>query len=217
MEKYADKKLEYLYRMFPQYGEEMLFMMRAFDGFYQKPVSSLQDLQDYIIAFAVHSNLEICSGTGIGLDLRIKELQKQNKIMSVCTVGKKYKIKNAKFLLKQYGSALRYVSQFGQEKLYLTSDKEADFLFWLKNQKKALYRNSEYKLLAQYNNATQGMSFIPTVTKSKSKNDDDVWDVSDTQMHKIATILASKRRVKEPNIVLNDMVVAAMRANAKQK
>lgn len=216
MEKYFDKKLDCLCRMFPQYSDEMLTLMRAFDAFYQKPVSSFQDLQDYIINFAVHSNLEICSGTGLGLDMRIKELQKQNQIMSACTVGKKYQIKNARFLLKKYGSALRYISQFGQEKLYLTADKESDFLFWLKNQKMALRRNSEIELLEQYNNASRGMSFTPVESKRKNGTDD-VWDVTDAQMHKIATILATKHRVKEPNIVLNDMIIAAVRKKAKQK
>lgn len=221
MSDFIAEKYFCLSRAFPQYAAEMLFLMRAFDGFYQKPVQDIRDLQDYILGFAVYSNLEIAQNVMVGLDKRVTELIKQGRILTAGEIERKYNIKNAKFLLHEYDSALRISTPTGT-KTYLTRDKESDFLFWVKNQSDALLRQKDKDITRvwKYQRAIKDMVTTPIVkvpTVRKSPDKPDVWAITDAEMHEIATRLARRRNVKDPDIVLNDMVVAIVRKNMKQQ
>lgn len=222
MSDYIAEKHFYLSRLFPQYASEMLFLMRAFDGFYQTDVQSVRDLQDYVINFAVYSNLEIVQNVFPDVDKRIKELMTQGRILTAGALEKRYNIKNAKFLLGEYDSALRLKKSTGNSVAYLTRDKEADFLFWVKNQINALsvQGGAEYKRCWKYRRATANMVLKPIIKKPtirKSPSQPDVWAITDAQMHEVACTLARKRRIKDPDIALNDLVVSIVRRNMKEK
>jgi hypothetical protein len=206
---------------FPEYASEMLFLMRAFDGFYQQPINEMRDVLDYIINFAVYSDLTIKRNTVPNLESRIDELIKQGRVLTPYGIEQKYNIKNAKFLLSEYDSALRLETESGV-KSYLTRDKESDFLFWAQKQTETLTRcRYDIPLLARkYYTATKNMVLTPikkTPLPPKSRTLPDVWGISDSEMHEVACKMARKRRVSDPNITLIDMVVKTVRKNMKGK
>lgn len=221
MTEYIAEKHFCLCKAFPQYAPEMIELMVAFDGFYQQPVTNISELRDYVINFAVHSNLAIDKGDEMGIGKRVKELIAQGRVLTPGEIEKRYNIKNAKFLLREYDSALRLCAESGT-KSFLTRDKESDFLFWIQKQIETLARApaENYKHYWRYLRATKDMVFQPIKpqpTARKSPSKPDVWAIPDAQMHEVACALARKRHITDPNTVLNDMVVAVVRKNMKQK
>lgn len=221
MTEYIAEKHFCLCKAFPQYVPEMIELMVAFDGVYQRPVTDMSELRDYVINFAVYSNLAIDKGDEMGIDKRVKELIAQGRVLTAGAIEKKYNIKNAQFLLSEYDSALRLVTGIST-KSYLIRDKESDFLFWAQKQTETLARTpyDNLRRAKKYQTATRDMVLkpikkVPTVPKTNRQPD--VWAISDSEMHEVACALARKRRVKDPNTVLNDMVVAVVRKNMKQQ
>ncbi len=221
MSDYIAEKHFCLCRAFPQYAPDMINVMRRFEAVYNQRVLCIRDLQDYIIDFAVYSKTQIGVNALPDIDKRINELINQGRVLTANALEKKYNIKNAKFLLGEYMSALR-ISTGADTKIYLTRSKESDFLAWIQKQLEAFEKQPhvDYKRYLQYLKAVNGMSVKPIVTQpivKKSRTQPDVWMIPDTQMHEVACKMARKRRIKDPNEVLNDLVVKTVRKNmAKQ-
>ena len=228
MSDYIAEKHFYLCKAFPKYKSEMIDLMRAFDSFYQKPVQNMMDLHDYIIEFAVFSNEPIDINARALLKKRVQDLIDQGRLLSPGVLERKYNLKNVEFLLQEYGSTLRLDTALGT-KTYLTRDKEADFLCWLHNladhvksldfYTRGLLQHSQSR---RFCTAIRNMTATPVVKKPKERKiteKSDVWAIPDDQMHIVATKLAlRKRRIKDPNELLNDLVVATVRKNmAKQQ
>ncbi len=221
MTDYIVEKYYLLRSAFPEYASEMMFLMCAFDGIYQQPVNEMRDVLDYIINFAVYSDLTIKHNTVPNIKNRIEELVKQGKALTPHRIEQKYNIKNAKFLLSEYDSALRLETESGV-KSYLTRDKEGDFLFWAQKQTETLTRcRYDIPLLARkYYTATKNMVLTPIKKiplPPKPRYLPDVWGISDSEMHEVACKMARKRRVSDPNTTLLDMVVKTVRKNMKEK
>ena len=221
MDSYIVVKHYFLCKAFPQYASEMLDLMRAFDGFYQQVVADDRDVQDYIINFAVYSDLAISQEVVPVVSRRVEELIKQGRILTANEIEKKHNIKNAKFLLSEYDSALRLATESGT-KSYLTRDKEPDFLFWAQKQTETLSRTpyDNLRRLKKYQTATRGMVLKPikkVPVAPKTYRQPDVWEISDSEMHEVACKMARRRRVVDPDMSLLDMVVATVRRNMKQQ
>ena len=221
MDSYIAVKHFFLCKAFPQYASEMLELMRALDGFYQQAVTDNRDVQDYLINFAVYSDLTISQEVTPVVSRRVEELMKQGRILTANELEKKYNIKNAKFLLSEYDSALRLATDSGT-KSYLTRNKESDFLFWTQKQTETLARtpSDNSRLLKKYQTATRDMVLEPIKTVPvvpKTHRQPDVWEISDSEMHEVACKMARNRRVVDPDMSLLDMVVATVRRNMKQQ
>ncbi len=221
MTNYFFEKYFLLRSAFPEYASEMLILMRTFDVFYRRPITEMRDVLDYIINFAVYSDLTIKHNTVPNLESRIDKLIKQGKILTPYGIEQKYNIKNAKFLLSEYTSALRLETESGV-KSYLTRDKESDFLFWVQKQTEYLaQKHYDFPIRARkYYTATKNMVLKPikkTPLPPKTRYLPDVWGISDSEMHEVACKMARKRCVSDPNITLIDMVVKTVRKNMKEK
>ena len=118
-------------------------------------------------------------------------------------------------------SALR-ISTGADTKIYLTREKEADFLAWLPKQLETLEKQIpiDSKRYWRYLRAVNNMSVKPIVQQpavKESQTEPDVWSVSDSEMHEVACKMARKRKVKDADTALMDMVVAIVRKNMKEK
>lgn len=220
MDSYIVVKHYFLCKAFPQYASEMMDLMRAFDGFYQQVVADDRDVQDYIINFAVYSDLPIGQEVVPVVSRRVEELIKQGRILTANEIEKKYNIKNAKFLLSEYDSALRLATETGT-KSYLTRNKESDFLFWAQKQTETLARTpyDNLRRVKKYQTATRDMVLKPikkVQVAPKTYRQPDIWAISDSEMHEVACRMARKRNVVDPDTTLLDMVVATVRKNMKQ-
>ena len=221
MTEYIAEKHFCLCKAFPQYVPEMIELMVAFDGAYQRPVTDMSELRDYVINFAVYSNLAIDKGDEMGIDKRVKELIAQGRVLTANEIEKKYNIKNAQFLLAEYDSALRLVTGT-RTKSYLIRDKESDFLFWAQKQTETLARTpyDNLRRAKKYQTATPDMVLKPikkAPVAPKTYRQPDVWAISDSEMHEVACKMARKRNVVDPDTTLLDMVVATVRKNMKQR
>lgn len=216
MQSYADKKLYWLCKSFPSHADKMCDLQRAFDGVYQRPVETQRDMQDYVISFAIYSDLTIHCHPQLKLPEYVNTLLKQEKLLNDAKIERIYNINHGASFMEQSGYSLRLKHQNLRETVYLTSDKIPEFSWWLKNQiasdkrclRKTYDRRADLRLEAAKNIVL--MQIIPEV---KNPDTPDVWEIADDDMHEVAMSLAQKSNISNPNEVLNDLVVQTVRRN----
>lgn len=195
-------KLDVLLKLFPEYASEMYEFVCVYDAVSKaKVISDTPELVKYVLGFAVFHDLTIYSDRcpELGLDKAVKKLYQQEFLLDDYDIRTKLGAYDGVRLLKTYDCSLRFVPAGATVPMkYILAEKLSDFEYWANQQERVL--QSDAKKHATHNVAMGEM--LPADKKIKQRKKYGVGNpglkpISDNAMHRVATQLASRKKIKE--------------------
>ena len=204
-------KLDVLLKLFPEYASEMYEFVCVYDAVSKaKVISDTPELVKYVLGFAVFHDLTIYSERcpELGLDKAVKKLYQQEFLLDDYDIITKLGAYDGVRLLKTYDCPLRFVPAGATVPMkYILAEKLSDFEYWANQQERVL--QSDVKKHAAHNVAMGEM--LPADKKIKQRKygvgNPGLKPISDNAMHRVATHLASRKKIKEnPDEALLNMI-----------
>ncbi|MFQ6729960.1 MAG: hypothetical protein ACLRFK_02810 [Alphaproteobacteria bacterium] len=203
-------KLDVLYSLFPEYTSEMFDFAVTYDAVCKKSmINNTPELVRYVLGFAVFHDLTVFSERcpDLKLDKAVDKLFVQGFLLDDYDIRTKLGAYDGKKLLNTYDCPLRFVPT-GKivPRKYILAEKLSDFTYWANQQERVL--KPDVKKYAAHNVAMGDM--LPADKKIKQHKsavgNPGLKPISDEAMHKIATRLALRKKIKNPDEVLLDMM-----------
>ena len=213
-------KLETLLKLFPEYASEMYEFIYTYDAVSDiKVIGNNTELVKYVLGFAVFHDLTIYAERcpELKLEKMVADLYRQEFLCDDYDIRNKFGAYDGEKRLKTYDCPLRFVPT-GEKKpvKYILAEKMSDFEHWANQQERVLKSNKK-----QHTAHVVAMGdMLPVEKQIKQKHTHGNYgahmeSISDGAMHKIATKLAQRREIRNPNDVLLRMMYAFEYKNSK--
>lgn len=213
-------KLEVLLNLFPEYASEMFVLVCTYDAASRaKTIGNTMDLVKYVLGFAVFHDLTIYAERcpDLMLDKNVKYLYQQEFLCDDYDIRIKLGAYDGVKLLNTYDCPLRFVPTGSiVPKRYILAQKLSDFEYWAHQQERVLQPDIRRHFV---HNIAMG-DMLPPEKQIKPKvfhgNYGCHMDpISDSAMHRIATKLATCKKVKAPDDLLLKMMYEVGRITSK--
>lgn len=203
-------KTNVLNRLFPEHIDDMPEFEATYDAVFRVPVNNIDKLVSYIIGFAVFHDLTVYSARApeLHLDMHIRVLSEKQELLDGHDTRIRFDLYDVNTLFKTYDGIFRFAPK-GAVKIarYLQKNKIKDFKFWAKNQEMALDRDEKGSDNHRKHNIAMG-NMLPKAKQLKKKQVTSAKfkTISDEEMDEIAQELAKRKNVKNPDIVLCELI-----------
>ena len=213
-------KLVALLKLFPEHASEMYEFICTYDAVSDiKVICSNSGLIKYILGFAVFHDLTIYAERcpELKLDNAVKKFYQKELLYDDYDIRTKFGAYDGEKLLNTYDCPLRFVPTGSKKPVkYILADKMSDFEYWANQQERVL--KSDKKRHTAHVVAMGNMLPVEKQIKQKHTHGNygaHMESISDGAMHKIATKLAQRREIRNPNDVLLRMMYAFEYKNSK--
>ena len=213
-------KLETLLKLFPEYASEMYEFIYTYDAVSDiKVIGNNTELVKYVLGFAVFHDLTIYAERcpELKLEKMVAELYRQEFLCDDYDIRNKFGAYDGEKLLKTYDCPLRFVPT-GEKKpvKYILAEKMSDFEHWANQQERVLKSNKKQHTahVVAMGDMFSANKNIKTQTRHGNYGFH-MLSISDNAMHRIATRLAKRRNITNPNDILLRMMYVIGRKKSK--
>ena len=207
-----------LLKLFPEHASEMFKLMCTYDAVSKKKVlKNTPELIEYVLGFAVFHDLTVYAERcpELNLDKAVNRLYRQEFLLDDYDIRSRLGAYDGVRLLNTYDCPLRFVpTGMTVCKKYILAEKLSDFEYWANQQERVLKADTRKHFL---HNVAMG-NMLPAEKQIKQKQtpgNTGLGRISDEAMHNLATKLAVRRNVSDPDQLLLDMMYCARYVKTK--